>query len=73
MISKWPYFSNDEIELVASQAKPVWKPELLIANNPRSFSPPLYGFKTFGELFTDRQLVALTTFSDLIKVRMYSH
>jgi len=26
----------------------------------------IYGFKTFGELFTPRQLVALTTFSDLV-------
>jgi len=25
-----------------------------------------WGFRTFGELFTDRQLVALTTFSDLV-------
>jgi putative DNA methylase len=35
--------------------------------NPRWFSPPLYGLKTFGDLFTDRQLVALTTFSDLVQ------
>ncbi len=33
--------------------------------NPRWFSPPLYGLKTYGDLFTPRQLVALTTFSDL--------
>ena len=26
----------------------------------------IYGFKTFGDYFTDRQLVALTTFSDLV-------
>ena len=25
-----------------------------------------YGLQTFGDLFTDRQLVALTTFSDLV-------
>jgi putative DNA methylase len=35
--------------------------------NSRWFSPPLYGLKTFGDLFTDRQLVALTTFSDLVQ------
>ena len=34
--------------------------------NPRWFSPPLYGLKTYGNLFTPRQLVALTTFSDLV-------
>lgn len=27
---------------------------------------PLYGYKTYGDLFTNRQLVALTTFSDLV-------
>jgi len=36
-------------------------------NNPRWFSPPLYGLKTYGDLFTPRQLVALTTFSDLVQ------
>ena len=25
-----------------------------------------YGFRTFGDYFTPRQLVALTTFSDLV-------
>lgn len=35
-------------------------------DNPRWFSPPGYGFKTFASLFTPRQLVALTTFSDLV-------
>ncbi len=36
------------------------------SDNPRWFSPPLYGLKTYGYLFTPRQLVALTTFSDLV-------
>ncbi len=50
----------------ARQAKPVWRPELAQPKNPRWFSPPDYGFSTFGDLFTPRQLVALTTFSDLV-------
>lgn len=37
-----------------------------IADNPRWFSPPAYGLTTFSDLFTNRQLVALTTFSDLV-------
>jgi putative DNA methylase len=36
-------------------------------DNPRWFSPPLYGLTTYGDLFTSRQLVALTTFSDLVQ------
>ena len=37
-----------------------------IATNPRWFSPPAYGMREFSDLFTSRQLVALTTLSDLV-------
>jgi putative DNA methylase len=61
------YLSPDVVhENVASQAKPEWKPETLMPENPRWFSPPMYGMKTYGDLFTPRQLTALTTFSDLV-------
>lgn len=53
-------------EEIATRAKPEWKPELAMPENPRWFSPPLYGLKTYGDLFTPRQLVALNTFSDLV-------
>ena len=55
-----------EHEAAAAQARPEWKPEVAMPENPRWFSPPLYGLKTYGDLFTPRQLVALTTFSDLV-------
>ena len=50
----------------ARRARPTWRPELAQPKNPRWFSPPDYGLPTFGDLFTPRQLVALTTFSDLV-------
>lgn len=56
-----------EMETVALTAQPEWKPEVAMPENPRWFSPPLYGLKTYGDLFTARQLVALTTFSDLVQ------
>jgi putative DNA methylase len=56
-----------EMEEIAWQAKPEWKPDLAMPDNPRWFSPPLYGLTTYGDLFTPRQLVALTTFSDLVQ------
>lgn len=56
---------TDEHEAIATQAQPDWKPEVAMPENPRWFSPPLYGLKTYGDLFTSRQLVALNTFSDL--------
>jgi len=34
--------------------------------NPRWFSPPDYGLPNFEDLFTNRQLTALTTFSGLV-------
>jgi putative DNA methylase len=56
---------TSQIEAVARTAQPEWIPELEMPKNPRWFSPPLYGLKRFGDLFTPRQLVALTTISDL--------
>jgi putative DNA methylase len=56
-----------QMEAVALTAQPTWKPEVAMPDNPRWFSPPLYGLKTYGDLFTPRQLVALTTFADLVQ------
>jgi len=50
----------------ANAAKPEWKPDLPLPDNPRDFKTPNYGLTTYGDLFTPRQLVALTTFSDLV-------
>jgi len=55
-----------EHEAAPGKANPKWKPEVEMPNNPRWFSPPLYGIKIFGDLFTPRQLVALTIFSDFV-------
>jgi putative DNA methylase len=52
------YFApTEEMEKTAAEAKPAWKPDLAMPDNPRWFSPPLYGLKNFGDLFTPRQLV----------------
>jgi putative DNA methylase len=56
-----------QMEAIAVTAQPTWRPEVAMPENPRWFSPPLYGLKTYGDLFTPRQLVALTTFSDLVQ------
>ena len=54
-------------EAVARDAKPEWKPESSLPDDPRNFWTVQYGLKTYGDLFTPRQLVALTTFSDLVQ------
>jgi len=58
---------SEEHEKTASKAKPSWKPETSLPVNPRDFKTPNYGLNCFGDLFTPRQLVALTTFSDLVQ------
>ena len=55
-----------EHESIVAQAKPEWEPKQDLPNDPRAIWVPLYGLTTFADLFTDRQLVALTTFSDLV-------
>jgi len=55
-----------EMELTAREANPLWKPEFdLIGKSADQL--PLYGMKQYWQLFTPRQLTALTTFSDLVK------
>ena len=53
-------------EAVALSSKPSWTPETRLPDNPRDIKPPIYGMTTFGEIFTARQLVALTTLSELV-------
>ncbi len=55
-----------EHEAIAATAKPEWEPEGDLPNDPRNFWTVQYGLGTFASLFTQRQLVALTTFSDLV-------
>ncbi len=57
---------SPEDEAIASNATPEWKPETPLALEPRALWTPAYGLTTYGDLFTPRQLVALTTFSDLV-------
>ena len=45
---------------------PEWKPTLPLPSMARSISVQIYGLDEWWKLFTTRQLVALTTFSDLL-------
>jgi len=56
-----------EHEEIAGQAQPEWRPETSLPDDPRNFWTLNYGLGKFGDLFTPRQLVALTTFSDLVQ------
>jgi putative DNA methylase len=57
---------TSEHETAALNVKPDWESEQLLPDDPRNFWTVQYGLRTYGDLFTDRQLVALTNFSDLV-------
>lgn len=57
---------SPEHEAIALKAKPEWKPDVEICHWPGRTNVVEYGLTTFGDLFTPRQLVALSTFSDLV-------
>ncbi|MFM4996104.1 DUF1156 domain-containing protein [Aeromonas sanarellii] len=56
---------TDEQLSAALQAKPEWAPEVPLHGKCR-VNVSNYGLDVYGDLFTPRQLVALTTFSDLV-------
>ena len=53
-------------EVAAASAAPYWKPEVTISGSTQYLGVKPYGMDRFDQLFTDRQLVALATFSDLV-------
>ena len=57
---------DEEQRLAASVAKPEDYPDGSMPTNPRWFSPPAFGMTEYSDLFTNRQLTALTTFSELV-------
>ena len=57
---------TEAMEQVAAAAKSEWVPEGDLPNDPRNFWTVNYGLTNYADLFTSRQLVALTTFSDLV-------
>ncbi|MBE3561330.1 MAG: DUF1156 domain-containing protein [Ktedonobacteraceae bacterium] len=53
---------------VAATARPAWKPEELVTTPSHDVDRlPMYGMNRWGDAFTPRQLVALTTFADLVQ------
>nr|WP_308216556.1 DUF1156 domain-containing protein [Rhodococcus qingshengii] len=60
------YAPSVEQSLAASVDRPEDVPTQELSYDPRNLWTPQYGLSSFADLFTDRQLVALTTFADLI-------
>jgi putative DNA methylase len=58
---------DEEHEKAADVTRPVDVPEALLPEQALGFRVQAYGMRSWADLFTNRQLTALTTFSDLIK------
>lgn len=59
--------ATSEHEAIARKAQPEWKPEITISGSTQYLGVKPYGLVQFSNLFTNRQLVALTAFSDLVR------
>ena len=57
---------TDEHLRASSVERPTWTPDQKLGIDPRNLWTPAYGLTKFSDLFTNRQLVALATFSDLV-------
>ena len=57
---------TSEQEAAAREAAPEWKPDVEFFQQALGFRIGNYGMTKWSDLFTPRQLVALTTFSDLV-------
>ncbi len=57
-------FPEEQIPRINKPDEPAVQQSLV--DDKRWFSPPLYGLPEYADLFTPRQLTALTTFSDLV-------
>lgn len=58
---------NVEHETIAASAQPKWKPETEIPCKSGILNAPLYGLTKHADLFTVRQLTALSVFSELVE------
>ncbi len=60
------FLSPTETDIqVAQSAEPTWRPRQIIQENPK-VSGLIYGMTHWHQMFTERQLTVLTTFSDLL-------
>lgn len=58
---------TEEQEKIANISAPTIVPHGKLPDFPHRFSPPLFGLTDYADLFTNRQLVFLTTMMDLAK------
>lgn len=58
---------TQDMEDLARSAKPSWRPDVAFFQQALGFRVGNYGYQKWSDLFTDRQLVALGTYADLVR------
>jgi putative DNA methylase len=58
---------TEEMEATARQAKPQWSPDVEFLQQALGFRVGNHGMTKWSDLFTSRQLLALSTFADLVQ------
>jgi len=58
---------TSEHEIMAHKADPDWRPDVTISGSTQYLGVKPYGMERFDQIFTNRQIVALNTFSDLAR------
>jgi len=53
-------------EMIAAKAVPEWRPEITISGSTQYLGVKPYGLEKFDQIFSPRQLLALSTFNDLV-------
>jgi len=57
---------TNEQEAIVNNIRPKWKPDIMISGSTQYMGVKLYGMDRFDQLFTERQLFALTIFAELV-------
>lgn len=58
---------TQEQESLCKSAEPLWKPAGALPNDPRAFTPILYGMREWADLYLPRQLTSISTLIDAMK------
>ncbi|MHA2854211.1 DUF1156 domain-containing protein [Paenibacillus lautus] len=58
--------ATKEFQTLEEFAEPNWRPDVYINHNPRDIRTQLYGLYKYSDLFSNRQLLSIDTFSELV-------
>ncbi len=61
------YISPTAEHEAAARVRAAWRPEAQLGTNSRHLTPVVYGYDTFGSLYTERQLTTLDTLAGLVQ------